>query len=73
MYIGKGGGLFIPHCNALPSLVYKTREESLIKGLPILSKKGIPLRSRVLLCSLLLLLLLLEKFLGVAAMAAKLC
>ena len=63
-------GIFIPHCNTLPSLVYKRREGSLVEGLPILSHKGIPFLSRVIssrvssrvcniLCSL---LLLLEKF-----------
>ena len=43
----KVGGIFIPHCNALSSLVYKRREGSLVKGLPILSLRGIPLRFRV--------------------------
>ena len=40
-------GLFIPHCNAPSSLVYKRREGSLVKGLPILSLKGIPFWSKV--------------------------
>ena len=28
-------GIFIPHCNALSSFVYKRREGSVVKGLPI--------------------------------------
>ena len=48
MFIGivhkKGVGTFVPHCNAFPSLVYKRREGSLVKGLPILSLRGIPHR-----------------------------
>ena len=40
-------GIFIPHYNALSSLLYKRTEGSLVKGLPILRVKGIPLRSRV--------------------------
>ena len=41
------GGVFISHCNAPPSLGYKRKGGSLVKGLPILSQEGIPLRSKV--------------------------
>ena len=52
MYVGnidrKVSGETIPHCKALSSLVYKRREEPLVKGLPIFESLGyIPILSRV--------------------------
>ena len=51
MFVGivhrKVGGIFIPHCNFLSPLAYKRRKGSLVKGLPILSLKGIPFWSKV--------------------------
>ena len=51
MYVGnvdrKVSGEMVPHCKALSPLVYKRREGPLVKGLPILSVRGIPLRLRV--------------------------
>ena len=41
------GRACVPHCNAPPSLFYKRREGSLVKGLPILNLQGIPILSRV--------------------------
>ena len=32
--------VFIPHCNVPPSLFYKSKDESLVKMLPILSLGG---------------------------------
>ena len=75
-------GIFIPHYKALSSLSYKMREGFIVKGLPILSHKGIPFWSTIIsprvssrVCNFLyslLLLLLLEKF-GRRSHGGKLC